>query len=284
MSFYDYHQPQSLEEAFRLKKTIPGSYYISGGTDLMVRIKNRELRPRALISLRSIPKISGVENGNVTRIGAMTTISHLIQNPGLDKNFPVVVEAAKSLGCVQIQNVATIGGNLCNCSPAADMALPLLVLGARVRLQNGRKSRDVLIDKFFQGPGESCLASDEIMTDILLEPPESNTKTIFLKKGRVKMDLATASVAVLLRTEGERCLKARIAAGSLAPVPMRLIQVESLLEGAAISPKILSEAQRLASESVTPITDVRATEEYRRHVAGVLVRRAIEKIMSWSRA
>jgi len=282
VSYYDYHQPQSLEEAFQLKKTIPGSHYISGGTDLMVRIKNRELCPRVLISLRSIPKISGVKNGNIIRIGAMTTISHLLQNPVLGKNFPILIEAAKNLGCVQIRNVATIGGNLCNCSPAADLAPPLLVLGAKVRLQIGRKSRDVPIDKLFQGPGESCLASDEIMTDILLVPPEQNTKTIFLKKGRVKMDLAIASVAAFLKTEGERCLKARIAAGSVAPVPIRLIQVESLLEGATISPKVLSEAQQLASESVAPITDVRATEEYRRHMVGVLVKRAFEKLMGWS--
>lgn len=282
MSFYDYHQPQSLEEAFRLKKTIPGSYYISGGTDLMVRIKNRELRPRALISLRSIPKISGVKNGNITRIGSMTTVSHLIQNPKLGKNFPVLIEAAKNLGSVQIRNVATIGGNLCNCSPAADLAPPLLVLGAKTRLQNGRKIRDIPIDQLFQGPGASCLSSDEIITDILLEPSEPNTKTIFLKKGRVKMDLAIASVAILLKTEGERCLKVRIAAGSVAPVPLRLFQVESLLEEAKISPKILSKAQRLASETVAPITDVRATEEYRRHIAGVLVKRALEKMMGWT--
>ena len=122
------------------------------------------------------------------------------------------------------------------------------------------------------------------MTDILLEPPEPNTKATFLKKGRVKIDLSIASVATFLKTEGERCLKARIAVGSVSPVPMRLIQVESLLEGAKISPKVLSEVQRLASESVAPITDVRATEEYRRHIIGVLVKRALEKMMGWSQA
>jgi len=281
---YDYHQPPSLEEAFQLKKTIQGSLYISGGTDVMVHIKNREIHPRALISLRSIPKLSGVENGDVIRIGAMTTITDLIRDPVLCEHYPILIQAARKLGSVQIRNVATVGGNLCNCSPAADLAPPLLVLGAKVRLQGGRKSRDVPIDKFFRGPGESCLASDEILTDVLIGSPEQNPKTLFLKKGRVKMDLAIASVAVLLETEGDRCLTARIAAGSVAPVPLRLSQVESLLEGARLSPKLLSDVQQLSSKSVSPITDVRSTKEYRRHIVGALIKRALEKLMGWSEA
>jgi carbon-monoxide dehydrogenase medium subunit len=280
MSPYDYYQPESLDEVFRLKKTIPDSVYISGGTDLMVRIKKRELRPNAVISLRSIPDLSGVKNGKIVRIGAMTSISDILINVMLDEKYPVLIQAAKALGSVQIRNVATIGGNLCNGSPAADMAPPLLVLEARVRLQSVQKNRDLSLEKFFLGPGETHLSPGEILTDVLLEPPEQNTKAIFLKKGRTRMDLAVASVAALIRTDGNRCLKARIAAGSVAPTPLRLFEVETFLEGATLSRELLTEAQELATKGVSPITDVRSSADYRRHIVGVLVKRALEKLLS----
>lgn len=279
MSRYDYHQPRTLEEAFQLKKTIPESLFISGGTDLMVRIKKKELRPNALISLRSIPNLSGVENSEIIRIGAMTSISDLLNNSLLYEKYSVLIQAAKELGSVQIRNVATIGGNLCNGSPAADMVPPLLVLEAKVKLQSAQKSRDLPLEKFFRGPGETGLSPGEILTDILLEPLEHNTHGVFLKKGRTRMDLAVASVAALIRTEGNRCLKARIAAGSVAPVPMRLSKVEALLEGATLSQELLTEAQQLAAKSVSPITDVRSTKDYRCHLVGVLVKRALEKLL-----
>ena len=279
MSHYEYYQPESLDEAFRLKNTIPESLYISGGTDLMVRIKKREIRPHALVSLRSIPDLSGVKNGKIIRIGSMTSISDVSKNQVLHEKFPILIQAALALGSVQIRNVATIGGNLCNGSPAADMAPPLLVLEAKVKLQNAKKTRDLPIDNLFKGPGETILAPREILTDILLEPPEQNTYTIFLKKGRTKMDLAIASVAALIRVEGNRCSRARIAVGSVAPTPVRLFEVESLLEGSALSPEILAKTQNLTTKSVAPITDVRSTAEYRRHLIGVLVRRSIERLL-----
>jgi len=276
---FDYFKPRSLNEVWELKEKTPGARFISGGTDLMVQIKNRELCPEALVSLRSIPELSGVEVGEVTRIGALTTISDIIQHPSLRHKYPVLVEAAKSLGSVQIRNVATIGGNLCNCSPCADMAIPLLVLEAKVRLKSAKTSRKIPLNEFFLGPGESCLAPDEILTDILLESTQLNAKATFLKKGRVKMDLAVVSVALLLETEGERCCKVRLAVGSVASVPLRLLKVEALLEGAVISKELKTQVQQLAADSISPITDVRATKEYRRQIVSVLLRRAFEKVL-----
>ncbi len=279
MMRFDYLRPKSLKEALQLKKTIAGAKFISGGTDLIVQIKNRELQPSALISLRSIPELAAIKVNGGARIGALATISDIIQHPELGHNYPLLAEAAKRLGSVQIRNVATIGGNLCNCSPSADMALPLLVLEAKVRLQSAKASREILLEEFFKGPGESCLSSDEILTDILLDPPRQKAKAAFLKKGRVKMDLAIASLAVLLEMEGGKCRKVRIAAGSVAPIPLRLSKVETLLEGNAISKDLVSKAQQLARDIVSPITDVRATEEYRRQIVGVYVKRGLEKIL-----
>jgi len=192
------------------------------------------------------------------------------------------VDAARRLGSPQIRNVATVGGNLCNCSPCADLALPLLVLEAKARIKSLSGTQDVPLQKFFEGPGKSCLSPDQILTDIFIEPVSNNTKAVFLKKGRVKMDLAVASVALLLEMERETCRKARVAAGSVAPVPLRLQKVEVLLEGKALSPEIADLAQQVASESVAPISDVRSTEEYRRQIVGVYVKRGIAHILGWS--
>lgn len=279
MRRFDYLRPKSLKEALQQKKTIAGAKFISGGTDLLVQIKNRELQPPALISLRSIPELATIEINGGARIGALATISDIIQHNELGLNYPVLVEAARRLGSVQIRNVATVGGNLCNCSPSADMALPLLVLEAKVRLRTAKARREIQISEFFKGPGESCLSSDEILTDIILDPPHQKAKATFLKKGRVKMDLAIASLAVLLEMEGGRCRKARVAAGSVAPVPLRLYKVEALLEGSIVTEKLAAEAQRLATKIISPITDIRATEEYRRQIVRVYVKRGLEKIL-----
>jgi carbon-monoxide dehydrogenase medium subunit len=282
MRRFEYLRPKSIKEALHLKKSIVDAKFISGGTDLMVQIKNRELQPLALISLRSIPELATIGINRGARIGALATISDIVQHPKICHNYPVLAEAAKSLGSVQIRNVATVGGNLCNCSPCADMALPLLVLEAKVRLQSATARRDIPLNEFFKGHGQSWLTSNEILTDILLDPPHQQAKAIFLKKGRVKMDLSIASLALLLVIEEGRCLKARIAAGSVAPMPLRLFKVENLLEGAIISKNLVSKAQQLAMEIVSPITDVRATEEYRRHIVGVYMKRGLEKILEKS--
>jgi carbon-monoxide dehydrogenase medium subunit len=279
---YSYHKPKTLEEAFRLRKEKPGAAFIAGGTDVMVQIKNRELRPSDLISLRNIPGFARIEVNGGARIGALTTIADIVQHSALGRSFPVLVEAARSIGSVQIRNVATIGGNLCNCSPCADMALPLLVHEAKLRLQSSETTREVPIEEFFKGPGESCLLANEIVTEICLAPPDKNVQAVFLKKGRVKMDLSVASVAVLLEMDGDLCRKARIAAGSVAPVPLRLRAVEEILEGSILSEKIIRNAQRLSEESVSPITDIRSSEDYRRQIVGVFVKRGLTRALGWS--
>ena len=283
MKRFDYFSPQSLKEALELKKNKPGSLFIAGGTDLMVQIRGGEIKPSALISLRSIPALSSIEtNGNI-RIGAMTTVADLILNRDLENLTAPLVDAARRLGSPQIRNVATVGGNLCNCSPCADLALPLLVLDAKARIKSASRTQDIPLQKFFEGPGKTCLSPDQILTDILLEPVSKNTKAVFLKKGRVKMDLAIASVALLLEIEGRTCRKARVAAGSVAPVPLRLQKVEVLLEGKELSPELVELAQQISSESVAPISDVRSTEEYRRHIVGVFVRQGLARILGWSK-
>ena len=282
MKGFDYLQPQSLEEALELKKKILGSRFIAGGTDLMVQIRGGELKPSALISLRSIPDLSTMDINGHIRIGAMTTVTDLISNPRLEHHAKLLVDAARRLGSPQIRNVATVGGNLCNCSPCSDLALPLLVLEAKARIKGLSGTYDIPLQKFFEGPGQSCLSPDQILTDIFIEPISSSALSVFLKKGRVRMDLAVASIALLLEMEGDVCQKARVAAGSVAPVPLRLQKVEDLLEEKKISPESVELAQKIAMESVAPISDVRSSEEYRRQIIGVYLKRGLAQLLGWS--
>lgn len=280
MSNFDYFRPRTLDEAWDLYKKSPGARYIAGGTDLLVKIKNRDVKPWGLISLRSIPGLSGIEIGETTRIGSMTTITDLVRHPDLGGIFPVLSQAAKRIGSLQIRNAATVGGNLCNCSPCADTALALLLLDARVVLTSPKGSREVPLEEFFLGPGESCLATGEILTEILLDKPAGDARAVFMKKGRVKMDLAIASVGVLLEMDGYLCRGARFAAGSVAPVPLRLEKVEEWFKNAVISRELIMEGQKIAVSSISPITDIRSTADYRREIVGVYIKRAVESLLT----
>jgi carbon-monoxide dehydrogenase medium subunit len=244
----------------------------------MVRIRKGTQRAPALISLRGVGELCGIEPGETTRIGATTLIADVVAHPGLRERFAVLCDAAGRLGSEQIRNAATIGGNLCNASPCADTAPALLVLDAAVRLWGPGGVRELPLVDFFGGPGQTRLARGEMLHSVLLRDPPKGARATFLKKGRVSMDLATASVAALLHMDGKRCVKARLAAGSVAPVPLRLQKVEALLEGKELTAAVIAEARVLAEQSVAPITDVRSTAEYRRHIVGVYTQRAIEAL------
>jgi aerobic carbon-monoxide dehydrogenase medium subunit len=284
MNHFVYHKPQSLVDVFRLKQENPEASFIAGGTDLMVRMKNRELSPPALISLRSVAQLGGIQTGSdqePVRIGAATTITEILEHNDLVSRFPVLAMAARRLGSRQIRNVATIGGNLCNCSPCADTATPLLVYEARVCLSGPGETREIPLEEFLVGPGQTCSMPDEILTSVVLDPPSNKSKGTFKKKGRVKMDLAIASVAMLLELDKGICIRARLAAGSVAPVCTRLRDTESLLQEKPLTPELADQAADLSAKAVSPISDIRATAGYRRRIVGIYVRRSIDEIMGW---
>lgn len=280
MSSFAYHRPTTLREAWQLLRTTAGARFIAGGTDLMVRARERGQRPPALVSLRSVKELSGIEkNDETVRIGAATTIADLLDHPLIRKDYSALAQACQTLGSPQIRNVATLGGNLCNASPCADTAPPLLIHQARLELQGPGGMREIPLGELFSGPGETRLAPDEVLAAVLLDPPQPGTRTLFMKKGRVAMDLAVASVALLLKLDGTRCDTIRIAAGSVAPTPIRLEPVEQLLGGKTLTDELIVEARHLAEKSVSPITDVRSTEAYRRQIVGVYLERALRQLM-----
>jgi len=275
VSGFAYHRPATLAEAWRLAADEPGARFIAGGTDVQVGRWTWGGRPGALISLRSVPELAGIEVGDGARIGATTLVGEVAEHAGLAARYPALVEAARRLGSPQIRNAATAGGNLCRAAPCADLAPPLMVYEARLRLRRPDRVREVPVEEFMRGPGVTCLEPGELVTDVLLPPPPAGARARFLKKGRVYMDLSLASVAVLVVVEGGACRRARIAAGSVGPTPLRLREVEARLEGQALTPALVAAAGDAAAEAVLPISDVRTTAEYRREIVRVFVRRAL---------
>jgi carbon-monoxide dehydrogenase medium subunit len=276
---YDYLRPRTLEEALSLKEDVAESRFIAGGTDLLVRIDDGQERPGALISLRSLPELAGIETNGVIRLGPMMTLTDILEHRDLCERYPILQQAVRAVGSVQIRNAATLGGNLCNASPCADGAQALLALDATLRVRGAGGERDVPIDQFFVGYRETCLRPDEVLTTVLIDPPPPGGAGIFLKKCRLERDLALASVAVFVDMDGSTCRRARVAAGSVAPTPLRLKEVESLLQGQRLSPELLSRAQELARQSIAPVSDVRASADYRREITGVLIRRALQAML-----
>lgn len=280
MESFEYHRPQSLAEAWALKRERPDARFIAGGTDVMVRMREGKIRPPALISLRGLRQLSYIEVGSPTRIGALTPVADVLAHAGMREAHPVFARAARRLGSTQIRNAATVGGNLCNASPCADMATPLLVHEARLIIASPEGERELPLEDFFVAPGATRLGADEIVTEIRFDPPPDDARAAFFKKGRVRMDIALASLSVLIGVRNGRCGRARVAAGSVGPRPMRLPRTEAVLEGAVLSNEVIAEAGRTAAAEVQPITDVRATAGYRRHIIGVYVRRAVAEILS----
>ncbi len=273
---YDYLRPRSLEEAFDLAGNREGARFVAGGTDLLVQMrKGQAPAPPVLISLRNIPELRGVETGGVFRIGSATTVAALIEHRDLMETFPSLARAARWLGSAQLQSTATVGGNLANASPAANLAPPLLVHEARVEIRSKSGAYEVPLETFFTGPCASCLKPGEVLAAVNVAEPAGEGRETFLRKARVRMDLAQVSVAARIETDGKVCTRARLAAGAVAPTPLRLKEVEALLEGRELSSAVIGEAAEAAVRAVAPISDLRASAEYRRTMTGVLVRRAV---------
>jgi len=278
MKRFDYCRPTDLKEAFSLMEKSEGrAKYIAGGTDLLIRIKHRTVEPDTLISLRGVDSLRGIAENGAVIIGSMTPFREIERHRGVARNYPALTRAAWWLANPQVRNVATIGGNLCNAAPSADSAPPLLVTDAMLTLEGPGGERKVPVEDFFAGPGETCLDATEVLTRIEIPKTKPHTGMAFLKLGRVAQDIAVVNAAALLVAEDGVCRKCRLAVGAVAPVPLRLKDVEEFVEGERIRPELLREVRTMVEGLVRPITDVRSTEEYRRSMSGVLATRAIEQ-------
>ena len=281
---FDYHKPVSIEEACSLLAQFgEEARILAGGTDLILQLKKQAVNPKHVINIKGLKELNFIrqeEEGFV--LGALASLADIVEHPSLQKTFPCLVDSARSIGSTQVRNVATLGGNLCNASPAADMAPGLLVLDASVKIAGPRGSRCLPLEEFFLGPGRVDLRAGEILTEIRVPVPPKGTRMIFFKQGpRKAMDISVVAVAVAGTWDEEkgRCDRARVALGAVAPIPVRVRQAEGLVEGKRkdeISPSKVAEA---VCQAIRPISDVRASAEYRVQVAGALTERAIRHVI-----
>ncbi|HDM10149.1 MAG: xanthine dehydrogenase family protein subunit M [Deltaproteobacteria bacterium] len=285
MKKFDYYQPQNLKEAYKLMEKLKGeALYVAGGTDVIVRIKQKMIQPEALISLRGVEELQGLKENGGLALGAGTLFREMERNESLLKRYTALHQAVSVLANPQIRNVATVGGNLCNAAPSADSAPPLLVMEAQVQLEGPGGTRTMALEDFFTGPGETSKEREEIMTRIVIPELPAKTGTAFLKIGRVSQDIAIANAAALVTMENGVCKHCRLAVGAVAPVPLRLKSIEEKVEGEKIDEGLLEEVRKMVCEAVNPISDVRSTAEYRREVSGVLVKRAIRDALTMAQA
>ncbi len=278
-----YWAPQTLEEAARVVAQGRATV-LAGGTDMLPRwARGLVQRPEAVVDLKRIEGLKGVSraNGEVC-LGACTTLSEIASDSIIQAAAPVLGQAAGRVACVQVRNRATIGGNLCNASPAADTAVPLILLDAVLELasasEDGLAVRQVAIADFFRGPGLTVLGPGEILTRIRFKPLPQNLFAAWDKFGtRPAMEIAVASVGVALKVEDRTVAHARVGYGSVAPIPLRGRKAEAELVGNALSAEVISRCEAAAREEIAPITDVRAGEAFRREVVGVMLRRMLER-------
>lgn len=272
-----YLAPRRLDEALHAMAD-GGATVFCGGTDLSPQTESGARQYQAkLLNLRRIEGLSGIDaGGSEIRIGAATTVSEVRASAALAKIAPVLVEAAERFASEQIRNAASIGGNLCNASPAGDMIPPLLVLGASAELacvQGGAvQTRRVPLERFFVSPGKSVKLPQELLVAVVFDRPASGFKARFRKSGpRPALEISTVSVAVGARVDGGRLSGVRVAMGSVAPTPLRARHVEAALEGKPLDAATIAAAVEAAAEDAKPIDDVRASAWYRGHLVKVFI-------------
>lgn len=276
MPSFHYARPQTIEEAIAiLRDAGPAARLLSGGTDLIVRLRLGHIRPEVVVDLKHVAGLRAdvwTEDGHVN-IGARAVMTDLIANPRIQRHFPALVESARVVGSVQIRNRATLAGNICNASPAADTAPALLVYGAVVRVVGPDGRRSVPLQQFFTGPGKTVLRHGDLVEAIELPLPDEPSGSAFGRVTRRKgVDLATINLCCLVTASG----RARFAYGAVAPTPVLAVD-----DTGALGPTAVADADREAAfgrmvAATRPISDVRGSREYRSAMLTVMTRR------SWS--
>ncbi|MFH1125353.1 MAG: xanthine dehydrogenase family protein subunit M [Pseudomonadota bacterium] len=281
LSRFEYLAPKTVKDCIDLlKRHGQKARVIAGGTDLVPRMKWGEVKPEVVIGLGQIPDLDEIEMimSSGLKIGALTRVADLVQSGIVNEYYPILVRAASVLGSTEIRNRGTVGGNLCNAAPSADMAPALLVLDAKAVIASGKGERKIPLEEFFAGPGKTVLSDGEILVRLEAPPPRAQTGGEYIKLGiRKAMDIAVVGVAALITTDGTKsvCQEARIALGAVAPVPMRARDAETVLRGKALNEQVIDLASEAASREASPVTDIRASEGYRREMVRTLTRRAI---------
>ena len=281
MSQFKYISPKTKEEALEIlqgKKS--DACIVAGCSNVLPNIRNKKINPKLLVDIINIEQLKGIyRKEDKIFLGPITTINELLYAEIIFKEYNVLIQSAEQFADPLVRNNATIGGNLVTASPAADMAVPLLTLGAIIKIESIWQKREVKLQEFFLGPGKTVLRDDEMIVGIEFEQSDINKNGYFVKLGQRKaMAIAIASLALNIEIKQNKIIQIRIAMGSVAPMPIRLTVVEEFLKNKEIKNGLIEEAINKVSEEVNPISDIRASEEYRRYISGILFKRAFEQL------
>ncbi len=270
MRHFDYARPATLAEAVSTLRDLgEGARPLGGGTDLLVQIKEGQLRPAALVSLAAIPELGGVrvlEDGSL-RVGASATMQEVADHRAVRERFSGLADGAGVVGSYQTRNAATVGGNVCNAAPSADASPPLLALSARAQIAGAGGEREIPVEELWAGPGRITLRPGEIVTAFVVPvTPEGSGSHYERHTPRKVMDIAVVGVASHLELSGGVVRAARIALGAVAPTVIRAERAEQSLVGRALTEESAAEAGRIAATEATPISDVRGSVAFRRYL------------------
>jgi len=275
---FNYYRASTLDEALDLVSSLNDFKVLAGGTDLVIDLKVRRYTVKNVVDISRIKELDYIaDDGDRVRIGALTKLQSIADSPIIREKVPVLADAIREMASWQIRNIATIGGNLCNASPAADTAPPLYVLNATLRLVSKEGEREVPIAEFFLGPRKTALRSKELLKEIVI-PHEPGCGASFLKLGRRNsFTLSVVAVATLVKVVENKFADVRIALNSVAPTPVRARKAEEYLKGKEVSLDNITEAAKLVLHDISPISDVRASAEYRKDMSVVLTRDSLIK-------
>ncbi len=271
--------PRSIEDCLKLlAERGPEAKLVAGGTDLLPQMKNGLIKPAAVIDLSGVADLRVLrrEDGAGLRVGASVAAREIELDPYTRSTYPALAESGALVGSVQIRNLATVGGNLCNAAPSADMAPPLLALDAEAIIAGPRGRRRVPMADFFTGVRRTVLAPDELLVELIVPAPGPRSGGQYLRHTpRRELDIAVVGVASQVTLSDGVCRKARIALAAVAPTPIRATAAERALEGQPLTAQQIARAAQLAVEAARPISDQRGSADFRRHLVGVLTRRTL---------
>ena len=251
---------------------------MAGGTDLLVRIRLRMAFPQRIVSLKRISGLDAIvfDKKKGLTIGATALLADVAAHPQIRRYYPTVAQAAGGTANVQVRNMGTVVGNLCNASPSADNAPTLLAMGASVNIAGPEGGRSLPLDQFFQGPGITALEKGEIVTSVFVPLPPAGNGTAYLSLSqRGKLDCSAVGVGTMVVVKNDRCVDARLVVGACAPVPMRTPKAEKQLIGKKMTDTLIRSAAKTASQETAPIDDLRASAAYRWKMVTVLTIRAL---------
>jgi CO/xanthine dehydrogenase FAD-binding subunit len=275
------YQPTSLHEASRLlRDNGPGGHFLAGGTDLVIAIKEKGLVPKYIVDLKRVPGLADIRenpDGSIT-IGALTTMRAIETSPLICDRFPFLAQSAAEVGSIQIRNRATVGGNMANATPSADVAPSLIAINATAKITSASSERTLPLEEFFRGPGQTVMSREEILSEITIPRTSPRLVGEYIKfSPRDMMDLAYVGVAVAycIGEKEKRCEGVRIVLGAVAPTPIRARAAEAMLEGQILSEELAAQAGDEAAKESKPISDVRSSADYRRAMVAAMTKRAI---------